>query len=133
MSETAAHSLTDTYLELRADGSAARIEPTADFWPALMSGQRRIDGRLVVGFRITEDMQHWERHPAGDEVLLLLSGALAVVLQNPAGDQRVALSAGQVFTVPRGRWHRIEVQEPGEAVFMTPGAGTEHKPFVPLD
>jgi mannose-6-phosphate isomerase-like protein (cupin superfamily) len=73
-------------------------------------------------------MGHWEMHPAGDEILLALSGRMTVVLQGDP-DESFALKAGEAFVVPRGRWHRLNVIEPGEVVFMTPGEGTEHKPL----
>jgi len=44
-------------------------------------------------------------------------------------DESFALKAGEAFVVPRGRWHRLNVIEAGEVVFMTPGEGTEHKPL----
>lgn len=131
MPSPSAYSLKDTYLDLRDDGSVDEIALTPEFWPDLMSGKRKVAGRLVMASRIAEDMTHWEMHPAGDEVLLLLSGAVTVVLENPAGVERYALSAGEAFTVPRGCWHRIEVRAAGDLVFMTAGAGTEHKPFDP--
>lgn len=129
MSVQSAHSLREAYLELRDDGSVARITLTPEFWPDLMSGKRNVQGRMITAFQVSEDTAHWERHPAGDEVLLLLSGAVTVVLEDSTGDQRYEISAGQAFTVPRGCWHRIEVREAGELVFVTAGAGTEHKPM----
>jgi len=44
-------------------------------------------------------------------------------------DETFALRPGEAFVVPRGRWHRIEVIEPGDMVFVTEGDGTEHKPL----
>ena len=129
MSSPPAQNLKDCYLELRGDGSVETIPLTPAFWPELMSGKRKLKGRLVMASRITEDMRHWERHPAGDEVLLLLSGAVTVVLEGVEAEERFELSAGQAFIVPRGRWHRIEAREAGDLVFMTAGEGTEHKPL----
>jgi len=33
--------------------------------------------------------------------------------------------------VPQGVWHRAEVKKPGTLLFITPGAGTEHRPVSP--
>jgi len=124
--------LSETYLELHEDGSVGDIALTPEFWPDLMSGRRQLDGRLIMSFVLTEDMGHWEMHPAGDEILLALSGRMAVVLQGVLQgdpDESFALKAGEAFVVPRGRWHRLNVIEAGEVVFMTPGEGTEHKPL----
>lgn len=122
--------LNETYLELLDDGGVEGIPLTPEFWPDLMSGRRRIDGRLIMSFELAEDMSHWEMHPAGDEILLALSGSMAVVLQGVLQgdpDESFALRTGEAFVVPRGRWHRLNVIEPGEVVFITPGDGTEHK------
>lgn len=129
MPPTVAQSLTETYLELRDDGGVNEIPLTPDFWPDVIAGQRRLVGRLIMAASMTESPRQWERHPAGEEILLLLSGRMTVVLEADAADEEVTLEPGQTLVVPRGRWHRIEVDEPGELVFMTQGDGTEHKPL----
>ncbi|GAB4376574.1 MAG: hypothetical protein Kow00114_40320 [Kiloniellaceae bacterium] len=124
--------LSDTYLELLGGGAVEKIDVTPDFWPDLQSGKRQLHGRLVMAFPMTGDMTHWEVHPAGEEILLLLSGAMTLILEGVLEgdpDERFTLRPGEAFVVPRGRWHRIEVTEPGELVFMTEGDGTEHKPL----
>lgn len=123
--------ISETYLELRGDDSVKRTPLTSDFWPDLIAGRRRLEGRLVMGTDLSESMTHWEMHPAGDEVLLLLSGRVLAVLEDPAGDtdETFPMEPGEAFVVPRGRWHRIEVVEPGQMVFITAGEGTEHKPI----
>jgi mannose-6-phosphate isomerase-like protein (cupin superfamily) len=50
------------------------------------------------------------------------------VLDLPGGEQRAVIRPGQSFVVPRGVWHRGIVRQPGELMFITPGAGTEHRP-----
>lgn len=124
--------LSETYLELLDDGGVSDIPLTPEFWPDLMSGKLQVDGRMIMSFELNEDMSHWEMHPAGDEILLALSGRLAVVLQGALPglpDESFALKAGEAFVVPRGRWHRLNVIEPGEVVFITLGEGTKHRPL----
>ena len=35
---------------------------------------------------------------------------------------------GERVLNPPGVWHTADVHEPGDALFITPGEGTEHKP-----
>lgn len=121
--------LTSTYVELADGGAGATIAVTEDFWPSLIAGERQIAERLVIASDVTEDMGHWEMHPAGEELLILMSGAVEIVLEVPEGERRVALAAGRACLVPRGTWHRFEVREPGRLVFVTYGEGTQHKPL----
>jgi quercetin dioxygenase-like cupin family protein len=73
-------------------------------------------------------MPYWELHPSGDELLVALSGEFEVLLQDGSNDTSATLSAGQVFLVPFGVWHRVRVKTPGEILFITPGKGTQHRP-----
>ena len=130
MASTAGFDLIGTYLHLADGGRAAPIEVTQDFWPALMSGEQHYDGRLAMAFQVTQDAPHWEMHPAGEEVILLLSGAVDVVLEGPAGEAVVELRPGApCCLVPRGVWHRFKLREPGALLFITPGEGTQHRPL----
>jgi mannose-6-phosphate isomerase-like protein (cupin superfamily) len=70
----------------------------------------------------------WERHPGGDEVLCVLAGRLAATLDGDAGD--IEIPAGQALIIPRGRWHRLRVIEPGRLLHFTPTAGAEHRPHA---
>jgi hypothetical protein len=45
-----------------------------------MSGDRKYPGRLVTVFEMAEDWTTWEMHPEGEELLVLLSGAMTLVL-----------------------------------------------------
>jgi len=85
------------------------------------------EGRLVCVTPQTETWSNWERHPAGDEVVVLLSGRVDVIQELPDGEHVVALLAGQAMINPKGVWHTSDVHEPGDALFITPGVGTEHK------
>jgi len=123
-------SLATTYIHLRPDDSALAMEGGARFWEGI-AGRRDLDqGRLMGAAPQTADWPHWERHPAGDEILVLLSGELEIVVDTGAGEQRAVLKAGETFVVPRGLWHRGIVRQPGELMFITPGAGTEHRPVL---
>jgi mannose-6-phosphate isomerase-like protein (cupin superfamily) len=63
------------------------------------------------------------------DVVLLLSGAATLVLDEPAGERTVSLSAvGSYVLVPIGVWHTARTTIPTTLLFLTPGAGTEHRP-----
>jgi oxalate decarboxylase/phosphoglucose isomerase-like protein (cupin superfamily) len=71
-----------------------------------------------------------ERHPAGEELVMLLSGAATLVLEDESGqEQSVHLSdPGSYVLVPRNVWHTARTSVPTTMLFLTPGAGTEHRP-----
>jgi len=116
-----------TYLQYDPRWQAKPLPVTDDFWPALQEGRLTVDGALVAAYRFDASMTHWERHPAGDELVMVLSGALDLVVERGAGEERTLLPAGRLGVVPRGLWHRFDVVAPATALFFTPGEGTEHR------
>lgn len=125
---TQVFSLDSTYIHLRPDESAIAMEGGARFWAGIEGRHDLEHGRLMGSTGQNADWSHWERHPAGDEILVLLSGELELVLDTERGEERASLKAGQTFIVPKGVWHRGIVKKPGQLMFLTPGAGTEHRP-----
>lgn len=71
---------------------------------------------------------HWERHPGGPELFVLLSGHLTVIQDFDVDQLRVELHPGEAVLNPRGVWHTADVHEPGQSLYITPGRGTEHRP-----
>lgn len=120
--------LDKTFLNLRPDDSVGTIAVGPRFWATIGRRTDLDDGRLVSMNRQVGDWPHWEMHPAGDEVLLLLSGEVRVILEQRGRTRRVTMKAGQSLIVPKGAWHRAVVKKPGNMVFITPGAGTQHRP-----
>jgi quercetin dioxygenase-like cupin family protein len=86
------------------------------------------EGRMVVMNEQAETWPTWERHPAGDELVLLLEGRVDLIQEIDGREVRTELRAGQAVINPPGVWHTADVHEPGRALFITPGAGTEHRP-----
>ena len=119
--------LAATYIHLADGGAGEAVPVTADFWPQLMSGERRYPGRLVTAGDMTGDMTHWEMHPAGEELLIVLSGAATLLLDEPTGERSVRLGQGEAYLVPRGIWHRFLARGPARVLFVTYGEGTEHR------
>lgn len=108
----------------RSDGRARLVEQEPGRPP------RRIDGLTVGAAVLMGDAPHGgEVHPDGDELLYLVSGAITVVLELPAGDKTVELEAAEALIVPQGTWHRIHLRQPGKLVHITPGPDGDHRPL----
>jgi quercetin dioxygenase-like cupin family protein len=86
------------------------------------------EGRLVVLDRQDATWTTWERHPAGDELVVLVSGRVDLIQEIDGEHRVVELHPGQAVINPPGVWHTATVHEPSSALFVTPGRGTEHRP-----
>jgi mannose-6-phosphate isomerase-like protein (cupin superfamily) len=87
------------------------------------------EGRLVSMFTFEDDWTSWEMHPAGDELVICVAGAMTVIQQHPDGrEERVRLGAGDYAVNPPGVWHTADVEGAATAVFITAGLGTEGRP-----
>jgi mannose-6-phosphate isomerase-like protein (cupin superfamily) len=123
-----AFDLATTYVQLDDGPAALAVEVDDRFWERIDRRSELRGGRLVGAFHNTEDWDVWEMHPAGDEVVCLLSGAIDVVLEDERGERVVALEAGYTCIVPKGVWHSANVREPGDTLHITRGDGTQHRP-----
>jgi len=89
------------------------------------------EGRLVSLYRFTTSWDSWERHPAGDELVLCTAGRITLIQENGDGTEtRLTLGPGDYAINPPGVWHSADIA-PGEeavALFITAGRGTEHRP-----
>jgi len=123
-----AFDLATTYVQLDDGPGALAVEVDDRFWETIDRRPELRGGRLVGTFHNPADWDVWEMHPAGDEVVCLLSGAVDVVLDEEGGERVVALEAGQTCIVPKGVWHSANVREPGDTLHITRGEGTQHRP-----
>lgn len=130
--------LSSTYVHL---GNGATATPLEDFeWSEayLDAYQRRfvddgVEGRLVSLIPQDETWTQWERHPAGEEVVVLLSGRVDLIREVDGKEETVELRPGHATVNPKGVWHRAVVHEPGQGLFITPGVGTELRPLRETD
>ncbi len=116
-------SLTRTLAVLKP-GSALQLVP--------FSERGRVQSDWIIGIRAFRDStsvhgSHWERHPRGDEMLTVLQGCIDVVLDTPLEETRLHVDAGHSLVVPQGCWHRLEVVQPGQLLFVTPATDSEHR------
>ena len=126
--------LSETFIHL---GAGATATPLPDFewspeylaaYNERFSGDAE-EGRLVCVLRQDATWDSWERHPAGEEVVVLLSGRVDVVQEVDGAERVVKLRPGEALINPAGVWHTARVHEPGVALFITPGRGTEARPL----
>lgn len=123
-----AYNPTTTYINI--DGNAATAIPvTESFWPEVMAGTRELGGWLMTAFPQAEDWATWERHPKGEEILIMLKGAMTLVLDDGKALREVALNEGESTIVPRNTWHTGKVRIPGTLLAVTFGEGTDHRPL----
>ncbi len=125
--------LSETYVHL---GLGATAAPLFDFrWDdEYLEGYLRTyesdgdEGRLVMIGDTDSTWTSWERHPAGEEVVVLLSGRVTLIQELDGREEPAAMAPGQAIINPRDVWHTCDVHEPGRALYITPGRGTEHRP-----
>lgn len=130
---TGAVDLTTTPIHLGQGSRARLVEGFAwdtevlDAYSAAVAGDG-VEGRMVMIFDGAGTMTHWERHPAGDEVVVCLSGRVVVTLDGDGRDRAVTLGPGEAMVNPRGAWHAVDADGPARFLTITPGVGTEHRP-----
>jgi mannose-6-phosphate isomerase-like protein (cupin superfamily) len=116
-----------TILHIAPGGAASLLQP-----PFRKAELGALDGRILATFPIATPADahsdSWEMHPAGDEVLFMLTGALAVDCSDGLHGGSVVLQAGEAIVVPQGVWHRLVLREPGLLLALTPPHGTESRP-----
>lgn len=117
------------YVHLSNDGAIQDLPGGAAFWSLPAEEMRRFDaGWLITEFVCEDDWANWEMHPEADEFVYLLSGDVALVLELPTGTATIRLSDRGAVVVPRGVWHTARVFATSRMLFVTRGAGTEHRP-----
>ena len=88
-----------------------------------------VDGMTFGVASMTENSPHGgEMHPDGDEVLYLVSGHARVVFLDRDWDD-IDMRAGAGLVVPRGTWHRVDILEPCQIVYLTPGPNNRFRPL----
>jgi mannose-6-phosphate isomerase-like protein (cupin superfamily) len=76
------------------------------------------DGAVYVGFY--SGSSEWERHPNGDEVVLVLEGSTTCVLHAGGKEEAVRLGPNELLVVPANTWHRFEASKGLKVLTVTP-------------
>jgi mannose-6-phosphate isomerase-like protein (cupin superfamily) len=123
--------LSDRYVHLAADGASKVVPGGTAFW-ALPAPEIEAFGKgwLVAEFECSEDWPNWEMHPQADEVVVLLSGSIELLVEHEAGVEATRIRHRGTVVVPKGRWHTARVFEPSRLLHITMGAGTKHRKVV---
>lgn len=127
------HRLADSFIHLGL-GVVAVPQPAFDgleWYEAY--GQRHCadgrEGRLVSEYAFSENWDSWEMHPAGDEVVICIAGAMVLHQEFPDGRcESVRIEVGEYVINPPGVWHTADVEGEAQAIFITAGEGTQHRP-----
>ena len=87
-----------------------------------------VEGRLVSFYQFDAPWDAWEMHPEGAELVLCTAGEITLI-QEIAGERELfVLRAGEALINPPGVWHTADAAGPANALFVTAGAGTQHRP-----
>jgi mannose-6-phosphate isomerase-like protein (cupin superfamily) len=82
--------------------------------------------RATIGVFRFSGSAPWERHPDGDELILVLEGGGEITVLTEDGPVRAELRPGRLFVCPRGLWHRPVATPSMTALYVTPFEGSEH-------
>jgi quercetin dioxygenase-like cupin family protein len=114
--------LAASVLHLDGVGPIARSANEPDRW--LRHESLPGAGHLVTVFTYAEPWGYRERHPTGDELVVLLAGRAEFGVD----EARVSLQPGDACIVPTGAWHGLVACEAATMFFITPEpARTEHR------
>ncbi|WP_310725607.1 cupin domain-containing protein [Streptomyces sp. N2A] len=70
---------------------------------------------------------HWEMHPEAEEAVCCLTGGVRLYFRPDrpgSAEDMVQLQPGTAVIVPRGRWHRLELEAPSDLMSITLRNGT---------
>ncbi|HEX7273820.1 MAG TPA: cupin [Casimicrobiaceae bacterium] len=121
--------LASTFVVVEPDHRAVPIAVTPTIYEELDRLFDHFKGRmLVASFSFDADWPSWEIHPAGDEIVCLMSGEATMVLDRDGVEEIVCLrEPGSFVIVPKGTWHTARTTVPTSMLFVTPGEGTRNK------
>lgn len=113
-------------------GAVAIREPefTGADWFAAYEARHAADGaegRLVSLYTFSAPWTSWEMHPAGAEVIVCVTGQITLLQEADGQVRSVKLAAGEAAINPPGVWHTADVEAACTALFITAGAGTQHR------
>jgi mannose-6-phosphate isomerase-like protein (cupin superfamily) len=130
MTSSATLDLTSTFVVVEPHHAAIPVMVTPTIFEDLDKRFDHFKRRLLVSsYRFDSDWSSWEIHPAGDEIVCLLSGDVTMVFDRNGVEEAVHLSdPGSFVIVPKATWHTARTSVATTMLFVTPGEGTENRP-----
>ena len=121
--------ITSQFVVLDQHKSASVENNDAELYPRLQSNYGDFNGHELISCHdFTTSWDTWEKHPHGDEIVILLSGEATFLLQLESGVKQINLkTSGEYVLVPKDTWHSANISTPARLLFITPGEGTENK------
>ena len=96
---------------------AEKLASFSEHWSpkiiAELNGQHVKVAKLLGSF-------DWHFHEQEDELFWVISGQLQIHIRDDAGEQMIEIGSGELFTVPRGLWHRPIAESEVELVLFEP-------------
>ncbi len=116
MSKAVPHRLEDAFQTLRfAKGRTPQSTDLADAFCQLAEYR---DGAVFLARWAGES--EWERHPRGDEIVMVVDGEATLFLLLEGEEVPHVLGAGQLIVVPQNTWHRFESPQGVKVMTVTP-------------
>ena len=86
------------------------------------------DGGIFLGHYAGSS--EWERHPNGDEIVMVVQGETTLIMLRGGAEQANVLREGQLHVVPQNTWHRFETPRGVKIMTVTPQP-TDHSIDLP--
>lgn len=120
--------LANTFAVIDPDLRVHPVDVSPTLYESLDSNFAGFVGHVLMSMHgFSTDWPSWDRHPAGDEIVMLLSGSAHLVLRTDAGDREIEISEpGACVVIPQHTWHTARIAAPTRMLFITPGEGTEN-------
>ena len=90
-------------------------------------GDDGTEGRLVAMHSFSEPWDMWEMHPNGSEVVVCTAGQVTLIQEIDGDEVRTTIGPGEYAINQPGTWHTADVADAATCLFITAGAGTEHR------
>lgn len=88
------------------------------------------NGAIYVGHYAGDS--EWERHPHGDEIVMVIDGETTLILLDADQEHRNRLGPGELLVVPQNVWHRFETPM-GVKIWTVTPQPTDHRIERPTD